>query len=370
MKKVLIVAAHRRDRSPNQRFRFEQYTDFLAQNGFQCELSSLISPEEDKFFYKPGHYLAKARTIWRHYRVRRRDLARIGQYDLVMVVREAMLTGSTFFEQALHRKGIPAIYDFDDSIWLQNVSAANRRFAFLKDPDKTRKLIGWASLVFAGNEYLADYARQFNDRVVIIPTTIDTNHYRPAPSPLRDDSVVTLGWSGSISTIQHFEHAIPFLREVKARYGDRIRIKVIGDGNYRLPELGITGLPWRMEDELDQLRSFDIGIMPLPDDEWAMGKCGLKGLQYMALEIPTLMSPVGVNAQIIQDGANGFLATEVSEWVDKIGRLIEDASLRKQMGAAARQTVLDHYSVHAQQARYLQYFQQLTGVPVKAAQAG
>lgn len=363
MKKVLIVAAHRRDRSPNQRFRFEQYTDYLAQHGFQCELSPLISAAEDTFFYKPGHYFAKARAIWRHYRVRRQDLARLRQYDLVLVVREAMLTGSTFFEQALHRRGIPTIYDFDDSIWLQNVSAANRKFAFLKDANKTPKLIGWASLVFAGNAYLADYARQHNPNVVIMPTTIDTEEYKPAASPLRDDSVITLGWSGSISTIQHFAYALPFLRELKARFGDRIRIKVIGDGNYRVPELGIEGLPWRKADELDQLRSFDIGIMPLPDDEWAKGKCGLKGLQYMALEIPTLMSPTGVNADIIQDGQNGFLATAPEEWVDKVSRLIASAELRRSMGQAARQTVLDHYSVQSQQARYLQYFRQLTDKP-------
>jgi glycosyltransferase involved in cell wall biosynthesis len=123
--------------------------------------------------------------------------------------------------------------------------------------------------------------------------------------------------------------------------------------------LGVVGLPWRKETELDDLRAMDIGIMPLPDDAWARGKCGLKGLQYMALGIPAIMSPVGVNSEIIQDGVNGHLATTTAEWVDCLSRLIDDAEARRAMGRAARRTVEEHYSVHAWRDRYLAHFNRL-----------
>jgi len=178
--------------------------------------------------------------------------------------------------------------------------------------------------------------------------------------PGRAPDRVCVGWSGSFTTIEHFETALPALRLVKEKYGDRVYFKVIGDGSYRNAELGITGLPWRKDTEIQDLSEIDIGLMPLPDTEWAKGKCGLKGLQYMALEIATIMSPVGVNSTIIEDGVNGYLADGPAEWADKIGHLVENAGLRQQLGAASRQTVVDHYSLLSERDRYVQLLRQLT----------
>ena len=215
-----------------------------------------------------------------------------------------------------------------------------------------------ADLVFAGNPYLAEYAAGHNPHVAIVPTVIDTDAYVPIPAR-STDSRLCIGWSGSFSTIPHFDLAVPVLRKLKDRYGDRLTFKVIGDARYRSEDLGIEGLPWRLEDEIRELSSFDIGIMPLPDDPWARGKCGLKGLQYMALGIPTVMSPVGVNEDIIQDGVNGFLAGSEAEWLDKLSQLIESAALRKRLGTAARQTVEAHYSVEAIRPQVLRHFSAL-----------
>ncbi|MGB3184168.1 MAG: glycosyltransferase family 4 protein [Cyclobacteriaceae bacterium] len=350
--RILFVDMHRPDRSPSQRFRYEQYVSYLEQNGFQCDHSFLISAKDDKVLYSPGRYLSKLRIFVSSYLKRLKDVRKASGYDIVFIQREAFMTGSTRFERGFANSAAKVVFDFDDAIWLQNISEGNKALGFLKNAGKTGSIIGMADLVVAGNHYLANYASTFNEAVTIIPTTIDTDEYKPDLT-LRNKETICIGWSGSVTTIQHFEHAIPALRRVKERLGDRVTFKVMGDGNYRNEELGIQGIPWRSDTEVSELNSFDIGLMPLPDDEWANGKCGLKGLQYMALKIATIMSPVGVNQEIISDGLNGFLAESEDEWVNKIITLVEDEPLRQSMGEQARETVLKDYSVKSQRDSYV-----------------
>ncbi len=358
MPRILFVASHRPDRSPAQRFRFEQYLSFLEKHGYEYHFSYLITEQDDKIFYTPGNLHNKLLIFFKSAMRRLRDVMQSNHYDIIFVQREAFMTGSIYFEKKFARSHAKLVFDFDDAIWNHDVSEANRKFGWLKDPGKTSRIISLSDLIIAGNRYLADYASRFNDKVVIIPTTIDTEEYRVLQNHTPKEKIV-IGWSGSITTIRHFEMAIPFLRKLKNKFGDKLEFRVIGDGNYRNEELGISGIPWKKEDELKELSAFDIGIMPIPDDDWSKGKCGLKGLQYMALEIATVMSPVGVNSTIINDGENGFLAAGVDEWVEKLSQLITDYDLRKKFGKAARKTVEDYYSVKSQQQVYLDVFNKL-----------
>jgi len=357
-KRILFIAAHRPHRSPSQRFRFEQYFSFLKSSGYDYDFSYLISEKDDKIFYAPGNWHTKVYIFFKSLLKRLRDVIRAGHYDIIFVQREAFMTGSTFFEKRFAKSSAKLVFDFDDAIWHFDVSEANKNLGWLKNPGKTAKIIDMADLTIAGNQYLADYAKHHSEKVVIIPTTIDMDEYQRMVIAKENDAL-TIGWSGSITTIKHFEYAIPPLRALKEKFGSKISFKVIGVSSYRNAELGIQGIPWKKTDEIKELSSFDIGIMPLPDDEWAKGKCGLKGLQYMALEIPAVMSPVGVNAEIIQDGVNGFLAGDTDEWIYKITMLIESLSLRKRMGEQARKTVIEKYSVISQQGNYLNAFNEL-----------
>lgn len=357
-KRILFIASHRPGRAPGQRFRFEQYFSFLEQNGFECELSFIISEEDDKKLYRKGHYLEKYGIHRRAMGTRSRDVKRANDFDVIFIFREALITGSTKFERLYRKSKAKIVFDFDDAIWHLDVSDANRMFSFLKDPDKTASIIALSDVVFAGNNYLADYAKKFNKNVVIVPTTIDTDEY-VAPEKKSDPGKIVVGWSGSITTIKHFEFALPFLKILKKKYGNQLEVKVIGDENYVNEELGIKGIAWNRSSEIKDLSTFDIGIMPLPDDEWANGKCGLKGLQYMALGIPTLMSPVGVNSVIVQNGVNGFLPASNEQWVNDIESLIASAELRKKMGDAARKTVEENYSVNVWKEKYLELFKHL-----------
>lgn len=353
MPKILFLSVHRADRSPSQRFRFEQYLPYLNQNGFDCQHFFLLNPADDKTFYSKGKYFAKLLIILKSALKLFKLSGKANDYDFIFIQRECFMLGTSYFEKRFSESRAKLFFDFDDSIWLLDVSNANKAFAWLKNPDKTSKIISFSDVVLAGNAYLAEYAKQFNRNVKIIPTTIDTVEYTRVKN---NNMSICIGWSGSLTTLKHFDFAVPFLVKLKQKFGDKISIKVIGDGTYVNEKLNIKGLPWKKENEVEELSTFDIGIMPLPDDKWASGKCGLKGLQYMALEIPTIMSPVGVNSTIIQDGQNGFLASSENEWIEKLTLLIESKELREKMGKAGRKTVVEKYSVEALKDTYLQLF--------------
>lgn len=356
--KILIIADHRPNRSPSQRFRFEQYLNSFQQRGYHYKFSYLLSEHDDRIFYTQSNYFRKAFILFKLFLKRLIDLPRAFNFDILFIQREAFITGSVFFESTWKLMGKKIIFDFDDSIWLLDVSDVNKKFGWLKNPGKISKIIQLSDQVIAGNKYLSSFAKKFNTAVTIIPTTINTEEYFPATNKNSSEKLC-IGWSGSITTIKHFDQIIPVLHKLKLKYADKIVFKVIGDGNYKNEALGIIGKSWNKTQELDELRSIDIGIMPLPDDDWSKGKCGLKGLQYMALSIPAIMSPVGVNTEIIQDGVNGFLALTDEEWIEKLSLLIESPELRKKLGDAGRKTVVENYSVEANKDKYIQVFEKI-----------
>lgn len=358
MPNILFIGAHRLNRSPSQRFRFEQYFYFLKANGFECHLSPLLDEKDDKLFYSEGNFFGKVFVVAKCFLRRQKDIAKAKEYDIIFIQREAFMTGTTFFERKLKETGKKIIFDFDDAVWLPNVSEGNKKFEWLKNPSKTSQLISLFDLVIAGNNYLGDYARKFNKNVWMIPTTIDTEYHK-RNSIIKKDEQICIGWTGSHTTIRHFEYAIPALQLLKEKFGNKIYFKVIGDNTYENKEIGIKGISWKLENEIADLSEIDIGIMPLPDTDWARGKCGLKALQYMALEIPCVMSPVGVNSEIVADGINGFLAKDSKEWIEKISLLIENPALRIKIGTEARRTVEDNYSVNSQKEKYLSCFKNL-----------
>ena len=183
-----------------------------------------------------------------------------------------------YFEKRWAKSGIPIVFDFDDAIWKNDTSEANRLFAWLKKPEKIQCTIAASACVWAGNDLLKSYALQFNPNVIRIPITIDTERYRSV-TKVQIEDVLTIGWSGSITTIKHFNSGIPALLAIKENYRDKARFVVIGDPFYRHPALAIIGQAWNAETEPEDLSGMDIGIMPLPNDECTRGKCGLKGLQ-------------------------------------------------------------------------------------------
>jgi glycosyltransferase involved in cell wall biosynthesis len=364
MPKILFVALHRPNRSPSQRFRYEQYIDYLRANNFVCDFSYVLDAEDDKKFYSKGNYFSKFKILVKSLLIRFRDISKADDYAIIFVQREALMLGTAFFEKMYAKSKAKLVFDFDDSIWLQTVSAANKALGFLKNADKTKEIIAVSSMVFAGNAYLANYALQFNKNVKIVPTTVDTAKFAPfttkkTTKTTNNNKSIEIGWTGSFSTIEHLRFGLPFLYKIKEKYGEKVSFKVIGDANFYDEILEVQGIAWNSATEVEDLQSIDIGIMPLPDDAWTRGKCGFKGLTYMSLAIPAIMSAVGVNTEIIEDGKNGFLASTDNEWIEKLSILIDNQLLRQTMGMAGRQTVLQRYSIEAQKNNYLKFFREI-----------
>ncbi|RZK29284.1 MAG: glycosyltransferase, partial [Hymenobacter sp.] len=247
------------------------------------------------------------------------------------------------------------IYDFDDAIWLANTSEANRIAAGLKWHHKVASICRWAYKNSCGNEYLAAYARQFNPLAVVNPTTIDTEHLH---NQVRDQAApgrLVIGWTGTHSTLKYLDQVVPVLAQLEAE-GLDFEFRVISNQPPALPLRSLVFVPWRKETEIADLLAFHVGLMPLEDDLWAKGKCAFKALQYMALGIPALVSPVGMNNEVVQSDYNGYVCTTAADWEARLRQLLANPALRQHLGVAARATVVKRYSVLANKENFLRLF--------------
>jgi glycosyltransferase involved in cell wall biosynthesis len=331
------------------RFRIAQFIPHLESVGVHVTLRSLYTPEFFRLVYKRGHYVRKSLTFAQLVLKRLNSLRDVSRFDVIYIYREIFPIGPAFVEQWLARRQRPPIvFDFDDAIFLPSVSDANRVIGALKQPSKVSAIIRGSAHVIAGNDYLADYARTFNDAVTMLPTCVDTSRFVPLPhAPAADGSgrIPVIGWIGSPTTSLYIRQLAPVLRQVGEHH--RFVLRVSGAGE----PLAIDGVvteeaPWTLADEVRLFNSCDVGVYPLADDEWSKGKCGFKAIEFMACGVPVVAAAVGVNREIIEDGVNGFLASSDAEWVDKIGRLLRDAELRRRFAAAGRRTVEQRYSLH------------------------
>src|SRR5215813_3966704 len=316
--RVLALMPALYDTSPGQRYRLEQWEPLLRERGVEITYAPFEDEELHALLYQPGLMTKKLQLVTRNLGRRLSLVRRVRDYDLVYILREAALLGPPVFEKLIQRR-VPIVFDFDDAIFVSYRSPSNGYLSYLKFASKTKTICRIATHVMVGNPYLADYARQVNDRVTVIPTTIDTEKYR-VPERKEKDGPVVIGWTGSYSTVQHLDTMRGALKKLAEK--ESFRLRVIGTPSYECPPVEVEAMSWRADTELADLSEIDIGMMPLPDDRWRKGKCGLKALQFMALGNPTICSPVGVNTDIIQDNVNGMLASSEDEWIKKLKLLL------------------------------------------------
>ncbi len=333
--------------TPSQRFRLEQWTPLLEAHGVSLIFRPFASPGLVKLLYQRGRSVRKVWNLGQALIAQAHQIPAAGDFDVAVVHRGISLAGPALLEHRLARH-TPVVYDFDDAIHLLHTSDANRAFGWLKFPGKTSEICGLARSITVGNKYLADFARRFNRDVTVVPSSVDAWVYTPGPERARDGRTV-VGWMGSSTSQTYLEPFASLLRRV-VQLG--LIFRIVSDRRPTDFDFRFEWRAWSAATEVEDLRGFDIGIMPLPDTEWARGKCAMKILQYMGVGVPSVGSDLGGNREVITDGVNGFLATSEDEWMEKILRLSQDHSLARRLGAAGRETVLARYSAEVCALRF------------------
>lgn len=336
--RVLLLTKYGR-RAASTRFRALQYLPYLQAAGLELEIRPLL---DDRYLEKrlgegrraPLHALrGMARRLLTLNDVRR--------FSLVVIYTDALPYMPPFFERALVRVGVPYVYDFDDATFHQYDQHASPIVRALLST-KIGTVIAGATLVMAGNEYLADYAHRFNGSVEIVPTVVDVDRFLPA-TERREPGRVVIGWIGSPSTSQYVSERAQLWERITAD-GDAV-LRLVGAGPGALRASHIEHRAWSENTETDAIRQFDAGIMPLRDDPWSRGKCGFKLIEYLSCGVPAVASPVGVNSRIIAHGENGFLCGTDDEWEAALRRLVRDPAMRAQFGARGRELVRQRWSL-------------------------
>ena len=318
------------------RCRVYQYLSYLKAQGIEGE----VCPQ-----YPPGT------ALWRKARA----------VDAVFIQRRVPSVEQLFL---LRRRAPRLLFDFDDAIWLRAPSRGSVRPAPLGRRLRLAATLRLADCVVAGNDYLAAYARRWNARVAILPTPVDLEYYAGDRRQATADSPVLagirssghqvirssphqplrLGWVGHPSNLPYLRRLEPSLASLSRRY-PWLRLRVVCSEPYESEVIPVENVVWSLEDEVANLRSFDIGLMPLEEEAWARGKCSYKALQYMAVGVPVVLSPVGMNAAVVREGENGLLAAKLGAWERQIARLVESPELRQRLGSAGQRSVAEAYSL-------------------------
>jgi glycosyltransferase involved in cell wall biosynthesis len=312
------------------RYRVLQYIPYLKSNGVEATVSLYPRTLKENIQFFSG----------------------LSQYDIVFLQRKR-------FNQPrlglLRKRTKRIIYDFDDAVMYRNSKS--------KDPiSSTRRrrfiqMIRNSDFIIAGNEFLKSEVLPLNSNVEVIPTSIDQERYPPKDYSIQR-SKFTIGWIGDHGSIHYLEKMRPLFEEMGKRYPS-IELKIVCDVFFDCEKMPVVKKRWSSEEEVADLQSFDIGLMPLVDDPWSWGKCGLKIIQYQGVGIPVVCTPVGINRDLVEDGVNGFYAMSPGDWENKLSILIEDAALREKMGVEGRRRVLEKYTLQSCAPRLLSIFQKI-----------
>ena len=330
--------------SPGQRSSIELWEKVLGPEGITLEHDPFETERLRRVLYGQGRAVGKAVGLARAYADRIRSLPSTRDYDAVLVYREAALVGPELIERWVARTGKPLIYLIDDPLYVPYRSPWSGWASYLKFFGKVRRIMSFSTLVIVNSRHHREYAQRYNKNVWEIPSVVDAEIFRRLPRRA-SGGPVCVGWSGSATTVGNLTVIADPLRVIARR--DDVRVEVIGASEPPLSGLPVSVMPWRAATEVEDLRKFDVGLVPLPLNEWNKRKFYLKLVQYMALGIPAVCTPLGSNPDVVEHGKTGFLADTPEQWVEYVGRLIDDSELRAEMGERAADVAGKKYTLQA-----------------------
>lgn len=340
-------------RGASSRYRTHTYIPYLQAHGISVDVVPFLGDDYLSGLYrgwKPSLSLLK-----NAYTTRIARLLGGRSYDLVWIEGESLPWIPGIVESMLLNLGAPYILDYDDALF-HRYDSHDRMIVRWALGKKISRLMRHASLVIAGNDYIADYAQKAGaSRIGVLPTVVDLEKYDLAPA--RTDGPIRIGWIGTPLTARQVQTIHPALQEV-CRDGSA-RLTLVGAGGIQFDGVPFEVRNWSEATEVAEIQRFDVGIMPLSlSDPIQRGKCGLKLIQYMACGIPVIGTPLGVNADIIQNDLNGFQATTRDEWITALNAMKASPEQRRRMGLSGRRMVEERYSLQMAVPRLVELLQQ------------
>jgi glycosyltransferase involved in cell wall biosynthesis len=356
--RVLLLSRYG-DLGASSRVRSYQYLPYLERHGVKVTVSPLFPNAYLKRLYACGH--RPFRIVLESFARRVAKVLHSRSHDLVWIEKELLPMVPAWVEKLLHGgRRVPFIADYDDALF-HNYDLHPRRSVRMLLRHKIAGVMREAALVVAGNEYLADYAREAGaERVELLPTAVDLDRYRTREWKARDEFII--GWMGSPVTARYLHMVAPALAKFCAGR-QRVRIVLVGSGPIQLEGVAAEVRDWDEATEVADIQQFDVGIMPLSDTPWERGKCGYKLIQCMACGVPVIASPVGANQQIVSHTENGYLAGDEQSWLTALSELYDDPGRRRVMGAAGRSRVEAGYCLQVTAPRLLSFLRSVGGIP-------
>lgn len=362
--RVLFIASHAVEFA-STRFRIYQFLPYLERHGIECVVRPFLATPDALTIYRPGSTARKLAIVADATSRRLLDIGRATRFDIVYVMREAFPFGPPLIEHALKMAARRLIFDFDDAIWLPS-SIYENPLDRLRDWQKPAKIMRIADHIIAGSALHVPYVAQYADldRISVLPTVVDPQIYRPATA--RETDEITVGWIGTPRNTGYLRQLLPAL-EAAVAARPQLKFKFVGAEPFSCGVLPITFKPWRLDEEVADIQSFDIGIMPLPDDEHARGKCGFKLIQYMSCALPVICSPVGFNCELVEEDRSGRFATTSEEWIAAFVALVDHTELRHRLGSYGRQRIVERYSADVMAPRLLRILQETAAKSLERA---
>jgi L-malate glycosyltransferase len=359
-KKILVICPFPQGVAAGQRLKYEQYFDHWRENGYEVVVSSFMDAPMWGVVYTRGNYILKILGTLRGYFRRLLDIFRLSQFDVVYIFMWVTPIGTSLFERLFRLLSKLLVYDIEDNILMEKNNNFNPLMKILKNSEKTAFLIKSANHVITSSPFLNDYCLGINVKksCTYVSSSVEAGKFLPV-NPYNNERKVTIGWTGTFSSKIYLD----LLRNVFLELNKRIdfKLRIIGNFQYEFPEIDLEVIQWVKENEVEDLQGIDIGLYPLVQDNWVLGKSGLKAIQYMAFGLPVVATDFGTTPRIIKHMANGWLVRTDEEWIDALETLIKNPELRRNMGEAARLTVLENYSTHVIKSTYLSILNNLTG---------
>lgn len=353
-KTILVLCPYPFQEAAGQRLKYEQYFDSWRKSGFEISLSPYMDQKLWNVVYKKGHYLTKVIGVVKGYLKRVKDIFRLRSYDIIYIHQWTTPFGTTFYDRIVRGLAKRIIFDLEDFVVFKKQLNESRDpiLKYIRSNGKILYMIKNSDYVITSSPNLNKYClseNKFNSST-FISSSVDTNRFVPT-NTYENDHKIVIGWTGTFSSMRYLN----LLREVFVKLSSHceFKLRVISNCDYSFPEIDLELIQWSKEKEVEDLQGIDIGVYPLENNNWVLGKSGLKAIQYMAFGIPTVATDVGTSSEIINHMENGWLVRTDEEWFEALKTLIENADLRRQLGVKSRENIVGKYSLEAIESQYL-----------------